>query len=583
MSSTSVAMTPSFGDRIQGITEQLASTHDRSVILDLVLQAAHDSFDALGGAVLMVTDTRDRVELALTRGHEAGAAILWQDGPLEDASPVSDALTRRQPLLFEHEGALTSAYPDLETRTRAVAPVATAVLPIVLEERSLGVIVLDFREPHHFTDSEQRFFRTLTALAAVSLGWAELAQNLDVQVRNRTLALDAFAQFTERAASTSDVLDLARMGVEMLQNILPDVSAVYYEPTGRAWRARVWTDDIAPDIVDVLKQGVPFTAPSFQEACDRREAVFVPRWDAEREGVALTEQYGAGALYVCFTGDVPRGLLAMGMQQRDAWSDRERAVFQAVGRSLSLVLERAATATTLKRQNHALRETNEELEALTYSVSHDLMSPVRHVTSFAALARRSANDSSRVQRYLDIVDQSAQRMNTLLDAMLQLSRVGRRDLRLGLVDVNLIVRTVQLDLGPDLVDRAVTWRIQPLPVVWADQDALHEIVRQLLSNALKFSRDEPQVILEIWAEDDPEQWTLCVRDNGAGFDMRYAHKLFGIFQRLHSQEEFGGSGVGLAIVQRLVRRHHGTVTAASTPGEGATFHVTLPKPEQPAM
>ncbi len=170
--------------------------------------------------------------------------------------------------------------------------------------------------------------------------------------------------------------------------------------------------------------------------CRTRQAVFVPGWSADSEGVAQTEAFGAGAFYPCFVGDTPRGLLAIGTQRAGDWTPRERAVFSAVGRSLTLALERAARTRELTVQRDALASrteellaANEELDAFTYSASHDLRTPVRHVMGFADLARTALarNQPEKIGRNLDIIQQGAARMNGLIDGMLMLSRAGRQD------------------------------------------------------------------------------------------------------------------------------------------------------------
>ena len=232
----------------------------------------------------------------------------------------------------------------------------------------------------------------------------------------------------------------------------------------------------------------------------------------------------------------------------------------------------------LQQRNAELQAANEELAAFTYSASHDLRTPVRHVQSFAQLARRAlAEDSpAQVARHLGFIEQAAQRMTTLIDAVVQLSGSTRADLRPGRVDLNVVLEGVRLELEQDLGTRRVRWEIGTLPLVWGDEALLRQALFNLLENALKFSRTRDQSVIEVWSEELPGSWNVFVRDNGVGFESRYGERLFGVFQRLHTDREFEGTGMGLATVRRIVLRHGGRVSASS-PGEGATFGFTLPR------
>jgi light-regulated signal transduction histidine kinase (bacteriophytochrome) len=168
-------------------------------------------------------------------------------------------------------------------------------------------------------------------------------------------------------------------------------------------------------------------------------------------------------------------------------------------------------------------------------------------------------------------------MNTLIDAMLDLSRAAQQTLRPGRVDLNGLMTQLQATLMPDLTTRNIEWKVKALPEVWGDQDALNQVLTQLTENALKFTLTRDPAIIRVWAEDEGEVWKVCVGDNGLGFDPHYQDRLFNMFQRLHTAKEASGTGVGLASVRRLILKHGGQVFAEGQPGEGATFGFTLPK------
>lgn len=258
----------------------------------------------------------------------------------------------------------------------------------------------------------------------------------------------------------------------------------------------------------------------------------------------------------------------------------ERKQAEADIRELNRLLEARIEERTrnLADERAALEVSNEELQAFNHSVSHDLMTPLRHIAGFAQLASRSLDDREKSRRYLNIVVEGAQRMETLIEGMLALSRTGQRELSVGVVDLNDLLRQSQLDVQSQRGGHAVAWRLGQLPQVQGDRVTLQQVMTNLLENAAKYSQARDPAVIEVWAEEDAQQWTIFVRDNGAGFDPAYAGKLFGIFQRLHHQDEFKGTGVGLSLVRRIITRHGGTVNGTAVLGQGATFWFTLPKP-----
>ena len=228
-------------------------------------------------------------------------------------------------------------------------------------------------------------------------------------------------------------------------------------------------------------------------------------------------------------------------------------------------------------------EVNRELEAFSYSVSHDLRAPLRHISGFVGKLSRHLGDGldDAGRHYLDVIGSSARHMSALIDDLLVYSRLGRSALRLQAVDVQSLVEETRAmldaDVAADQPGHAVQWRIGPMPILVADENMLRQVWHNLMDNAVKYSgRSEPALVEITHQRNADGDHHFSVRDNGAGFDMQYAGKLFGVFQRLHAASEFDGTGVGLASVKRVVTRHNGHVWAESAPGEGATFHFTLP-------
>jgi signal transduction histidine kinase len=234
----------------------------------------------------------------------------------------------------------------------------------------------------------------------------------------------------------------------------------------------------------------------------------------------------------------------------------------------------------LAERSEQLAAVNKELEAFSYSVSHDLRAPLRHISGFTELLMKSQGpdlDPGR-KRYLRLISESAVKMGELIDALLVFSRMGRTEMLLTRVDLNSVVRMAQRDVVEADPSRNVNWVISPLPQVAGDPSMLQLVFTNLLSNAVKYSRNREDATVEIGCRDGASaDAVVYVRDNGVGFDMTYASRLFGVFQRLHRAEEFEGTGIGLANVQRIVARHGGRVWAESEPGKGATFFIALPR------
>ena len=247
-------------------------------------------------------------------------------------------------------------------------------------------------------------------------------------------------------------------------------------------------------------------------------------------------------------------------------------------RRLNAELERRVEERTAE-----LSAANRELEAFTYSVSHDLRAPLRHVVGFVEMLGATAGPALDEQgrRYVGIISEAARRMGVLIDDLLALSRIGRAAVNIVPVDLERLVEESRRELAPETEGRAVEWQIGSLPQVEADPVLLRTVLTNLLANALKYTRGRNPAVIEIGCSEDGAQVVCRVKDNGAGFDMRYADKLFGVFQRLHKAEDFEGTGIGLASVRRIVERHGGRVWAEGEVDRGAAFSFTLPQRRDP--
>lgn len=224
-----------------------------------------------------------------------------------------------------------------------------------------------------------------------------------------------------------------------------------------------------------------------------------------------------------------------------------------------------------------LEAANKELEAFTYSVSHDLRAPLRHISGFSKILSEEFSQSlpPDAQHHVQRIQEGTRRMGELVDDLLNLGRVGRRELSLQVAGLRSIVDDVIASLKSDVGDRHVEWKIGDLPYVECDTSLMQQVFHNLLSNAVKFTRPRANAVIEIGQEQQNGRPAVYVRDNGVGFSMKYADKLFGVFQRLHRSEDFEGTGVGLATVQRIVQKHGGRIWAEGELDGGATFYFTL--------
>jgi light-regulated signal transduction histidine kinase (bacteriophytochrome) len=242
---------------------------------------------------------------------------------------------------------------------------------------------------------------------------------------------------------------------------------------------------------------------------------------------------------------------------------------------VNVVLRRAEERAELTGQ---LQRSNRELESFSYSVSHDLRAPFRHIVGYTQLLRdREQNLSEKSQHYLDSIVEAAATAGQLVDDLLTFSHLGRTSLTFATVDMNKVVQEVLRSVEPDTHGRQIEWRVSPLPPTRGDAALLRQALINLVSNAIKYSRSRTPAVIAIDGETTDTETRYRIVDNGVGFDMTYSHKLFGVFQRLHRMEDFEGTGIGLALVKRIVERHGGWVHARGAVDGGATFTFGLPR------
>ena len=261
--------------------------------------------------------------------------------------------------------------------------------------------------------------------------------------------------------------------------------------------------------------------------------------------------------------------LSWDQSEIEAASDLRNAI-------VGIVLRKAEELASL---NAELIRSNKELEAFSYSVSHDLRAPLRHIVGYAEMLKESRAEklTDEDARCINVIIESSEYAGELVDKLLGYSRLGRSELLINPIDLRTLVEEIKTDVLRDAPNRTIEWKIAKLPIVHADLMMVRMAIRDLMANAVKYTRDRDVAVIEIATREDANETVFWIADNGVGFDMQYADKLFGVFQRLHRWEDYEGTGIGLANVRRVIERHGGRTWAEGREGKGATFYFALPK------
>ena len=238
----------------------------------------------------------------------------------------------------------------------------------------------------------------------------------------------------------------------------------------------------------------------------------------------------------------------------------------------------------VEERTDQLKATNQELELFAYSVSHDLRSPIRQINGFTRLLSEHIQEAfsgdETAQHYLDVISSLSQEAGEMIEDLLAFSRTGKVEMEMIQVDTYRLVKAILEGIKAEMRGRKIYWSVQPLPIVWGDPGLLRAVFQNLVDNAVKFTRLEETAEITIGSFEHKDEVVFFVKDNGVGFDMSYSDRLFGIFQRGHSQSQFEGTGIGLANVKRIVHRHDGRVWFEGEVDQGATFYFALPKPSK---
>ncbi|HXG48002.1 MAG TPA: PAS domain S-box protein [Methylomirabilota bacterium] len=462
-----------------------------------------------------------------------------------------------------------------------------------LPEELIGRHFTEFTAPQHLEKDREMFGRALQGEVIVNYETEHIRRDgrplylvcnarpvLDGQ--GNLVAVTGTATDITARKMAEDALRRSEASLRLAQRIGHVGSWEVDLPTGQV----SWSDETRR-ILGMDGTAAPATAEAFFSRIHPNDRDMVRQ--AAREAIASGEWHGLD-----FRIQLPDGSERIVNQQALVIRDTTGRATQLVG-TLQDITERklaeeaiqklnATLELRVARRTEQLEAANRDLEAFAYSVSHDLRAPLRAITGFIEILEENhaSSFSAEARRLFSVIASSARRMDELIEDLLRLSRLGRQDLDRTLVKTREVVATVIEELAQqNLKHRLPRFEVGDLPSVFADASLLRQVFANLISNAVKFSRAVPEPRVEIQAETTPHEVIFSVRDNGVGFDMRYATKLFTVFQRLHKADEFEGTGVGLAIVHRIVTRHGGRVWVQSAPQQGAAFYFTLPRQDAP--
>jgi PAS domain S-box-containing protein len=522
------------------LTAALSQTLSVADIAGVVLAQGLTVLGAVTGSVFVLDEAGAALQLVGAVGYEAAFLARWQQVPLTVDTLICEVLRSGPQTALVTD--LDRRYPDHVQRTRP--SVLVTAVPLVFAGRTLGVVTFGFGRSA-LDAAEEGLVGVLAEQLAQSLERVRLLVD-ERRVRERYRAL---IEATQQYVWTNSPEGELRGEQPGWARLTGQTQAAYQ---GYGWTERLHPDDRAAAI-ETWQQSVrnltPYESNQRVRGQDGQYRHFLVR------AIPLLSTEGQLLEWVGLHTDVT--VLTQAQQALQGWGQE---------------LERRVVAKTQE-----LQASNEALGAFAYSVSHDLRAPVRHVNSFAGLLSSRLGDEPKARRYLDAIIAAGQRMDALIEALLELARSGAAALHRTEVDLAQLVAAARADLGAPDEERIIQWQLGALPAVQADRALLRQVLVNLLGNAVKYSRGRSPAVIEVWAEERPGEVVVTVRDNGAGFDPRYRERLFGVFQRLHRQSDFEGLGVGLANVRRIVEKHGGQVWAQGQPGEGATFAFSLPR------
>ena len=484
----------------------------------------------------------------VSRDHVEDARVSWAD--TRSAQDPAGTAIRTGRMVIARDTQTHPGYEPWRRMADANGYRSSAAIPLRSDHQVLGALTVYSGEPDAFDEMESLLLAELTDNLAFGLG----------ALRTRH-ARNSLADIVESAGDAIVGRDLTGTITTWNDAATRIFGYTEAEAIGRPIEMLVPSEiagESARLFARLCESGVPEQIDTVRLAKDGRRIPIAQTYSPLRDG--------AGRI-------VGAAIIA-----RDI-TDRRRAEAELVQHRRHLEELVAARTAELANANQALEGAIHQLETFAYSVSHDLRAPLRAIDGFSLILQEDYADKldTEGQRLLQVVRDGATRMEHLIDDILAFSRIGRSRVKAADTDMAALVQDTLHELAPAMAERAIDVTVGPLPHVHGDRQMLQRVWMNLLANAIKFTAAKPKAAIEVGARAENGETIFFVKDNGAGFDMRYVGRLFGVFERLHGQEEFSGTGIGLAIVKLIVTRHGGRVWADGKLGEGATFWFALPE------
>ncbi|MFB6099585.1 MAG: GAF domain-containing protein, partial [Salinibacter sp.] len=469
-------------------------------------------------------------------------------------------------------------------------------LPMMVEDEIVGTLKMGRPRPDAFTDEDRDVGQELADHLAIALHQARLRERVEARTAELEKANERLSHQTQRLRTLRDIdqailaaestEEIAAEAIERVRDILP------YEI------ATVTVTDWETDTAHVLaaKDNVleaPTTLPldevylSDDLRAGETQVISQTAYEPVPEAQERIQEMGLQSILcvpMVVEGEVI-GVVHVGRTEPDAFTEEDWRIGRELADHMAIAIRQSQLLEEVQAQRERLeervQERTAELRSFTYSVSHDLRTPLRAIDGYTRILREEHADGldEEGRRLLDVVYESAQTMGDLIDDLLTLSRLGRREMNRVPIDMTALVREAYDELSRARPTTDVTFEVGPLPDAVGDRSMIRHVLTNLLSNALKFTQNEDAPRIAVQAEIHDGAPVYVVRDNGVGFPEAKADELFGVFQRGHEDDEFEGTGVGLALVERILRRHDGAVWAEGAEGDGAAFYFTLPQSE----
>ncbi|MCH8892564.1 MAG: GAF domain-containing protein [Chloroflexi bacterium] len=571
-------------DALYRVSNLLAGAHDTDEVLDLIVNEAARLLGANKSWIRLLQ--HDGLVLAAATETAAGyVTAIAEFTPAfaveEGANNAGHAMATKEPLIMEDAVADGFASSDDRRRNQEYEVRGSVVVPLVANDRSIGVLMIADRKPRRFTDDEVSLLTAFADQAALAIEKARLLNEAERE-RERLVALN---DVVSDLATTLDFQAVSQKIVDSARSLIGARIAIIFELNQSTGILKLIS--LSGNSYPRFTQEFPLSdlgsvrayAARERQTIITRDFLMDDRLTHTPEQATLLEELELRAFIgVPFiVQDRVTGTLAVGDLTGRTFSEDEIELTEAFANQAAVALEHARLLGEAERRTAELDATNQELEAFSYSVSHDLRAPLRGIDGFSQALMNEYSDvlDEQAQHYLERVRTGSERMGQLIDDLLALSQVTRGEMRRENVDLSDLARTIVTGLQERDPQRQVEFVIQDGVVLNGDTRLLRVALENLLGNAWKYTGKHDQARIEFGLTEDDGKRTCFIRDDGSGFDMAYADRLFGAFQRLHDASEFEGSGIGLATVQRIINRHGGRIWAESAVDEGATFFFTL--------